>query len=275
MGEVVAPAQFEVLPFPRAEAEAQELPGPAQLTVTSSPRHGPERTVEFAVRLTELGHRVTPHLAARAIRDEAHLDSLLEQVGGAGMDQVFVIGGDNGDPAGRFTSAGELLPLIRDRPHGVRRIGIAAYPEGHPLIDSDQLDRVLEEKSPLADYITTQMCFDAGAVLDWLRSMRRRGIKLPVLIGMPGVVDRKRLLEISMRIGVGPSLSYVRKQRGILQLLRRSTSIADKLFDALAPCVAEGELIIDGFHYFTLNQLLETWNWEHEKRGSERLVVGS
>lgn len=231
--------------------------------------------MEFALRLGELGHQVTPHLAARAIRDEAHLDALLAQLENAGMDEVFVIGGDNGEPAGRFSSAGELLPLIRQQPHGVRTIGIAAYPEGHPLIDGATLDRVLEEKSALADYMTTQMCFDPGTVLDWLRSVRRRGIALPVLIGMPGVVDRKRLLEISMRIGVGPSLAYVRKQRGILQLLRRSTSVADKLFDALAPCVAERELNIAGFHYFTLNKLIDTWNWERGKRDSERVVAES
>ena len=218
------------------------------------------------MRLTERGHRVTPHLAARAIRDEAHLEELLERARSAGIDEVFVIGGDTTAPAGRFSSAGELLPLIRDKPHGVRKIGIAAYPEGHPLIDGETLDRTLGEKSVLADYMTTQMCFEASTVLDWLRSVRARGITLPVRLGMPGVVDRRRLLEISMRIGVGPSLTYVRKQRGILQLLRRSTSIADKLFDALAPCVAEGELNIAGFHYFTLNQLIETWNWERDKQ---------
>ncbi len=125
--------------------------------------------------------------------------------------------------------------------------------------------------------MTTQMCFDAGtrARRGCARSAGA-GIKLPVLIGMPGVVDRKRLLEVSMRIGVGPSLSYVRKQRGILQLLRRSTSYARQAVRRARPVPAPSrELIIDGFHYFTLNQLIETWNWEHEKCGRARLVVGS
>ena len=26
--------------------------------------------------------------------------------------------------------------------------------------------------------------------------------------------------------------------------------------------------MIDGFHYFTFNRLLDTWNWEHDKRTS-------
>jgi methylenetetrahydrofolate reductase (NADPH) len=271
----LAPAQFEVLPFPRAEEEARELPEPARLTVTSSPRHGPERTVEYAVRLTELGHRVTPHLSARAIRDAAHLDELLERISAAGIDGVFVIGGDDREPAGSLSSAGELLSLIREKPHGVRTIGIAAYPEGHPLIDAETLEAALEAKSAHADYMTTQLCFDAGTLLDWLRASRRRGITLPVRIGLPGVVDRKRLLEVSMRIGVGPSVSYVRKQRGILQLLRRPSSLANKLFDGLADCLAERELGITGFHYFTLNQLIDTWTWDRDKSAGARLVVGS
>jgi hypothetical protein len=92
--------QFEVLPLERAEAEAARLPEPVRLTVTSSPKHGADRTVDFAVRLAALGHKVTPHLAARAIRDESHLEALLSEIGRAGIDDVFVIGGDNRWPEG-------------------------------------------------------------------------------------------------------------------------------------------------------------------------------
>jgi hypothetical protein len=68
-----------------------------------------------------------------------------------------------------------------------------------------------------------------------------------------------------MRIGVGPSVAYVRKQRGLLGMLRRPTSTADKMLDALAPCVEEKTLNVTGFHYYTLNALLDTWNWERDK----------
>ncbi len=258
--------QFEVLPFERAEVQAAQLPEPAWLTVTSSPKHGVDHTVDFAVRLAALGHKVTPHLAARGIRDESHLEALLLEIARAGIDEVFVIGGDNGSPEGAYSSAGELLPLIRQNPHGIRRIGIAAYPEGHPLIDPDTLSRALEKNSAQADYMTTQMCFDADVLLRWLRTMRERGHTLPAQVGMPGVVDRRRLLEVSMRIGVGPSLSFVRKQRGLLALLRRSSSTADTLYDALAPSVEDPSLNIAGFHYYTLNQLRDTWSWERHKR---------
>lgn len=259
-GEPVA--QFEVLPFKRAEEEAAQLSQRTRLTVTSSPRHGVEKTIDSALVLAELGHTVIPHLAARGVRDESHLNELLDRVTAAGIEDVFVIGGDNAEPDGAYGSAGELLALVRRR---ARTVGVAAYPEGHPQIDPDVLARALEEKSPSADYMVTQMCFDADALLGWLRDTRRRGVSIPALIGVPGAVDRKRLLEVSMRIGVGPSVAYVRKQRGLLAFLRRSTSTAEKLLDALAPCLDEPELGVTGFHYYTLNALVDTWNWVHDK----------
>ena len=86
---------------------------------------------------------------------------------------------------------------------------------------------------------------------------------LPVVIGMPGKVARRRLLEMSVRIGVGPSLAFVRKQRGLRSLLsRRST--ADRLYKALAPMLEDPQLNVAGFHYFTFNQLLETWQWQQQ-----------
>ena len=95
-------------------------------------------------------------------------------------------------------------------------------------------------------------------------------MSLPVMLGMPGVVDRRRL-EISMRIGVGPSLSFVRKQQGIRKLFSRPSTEADRLYDALAPFVADPELNIEGFHFYTFNQLVDTWRWE---RGKSRSSAG-
>lgn len=42
---------FEVLPLGNSEEEARTLDEPAWLTVTCSPRHGPDRTVEVSRRL--------------------------------------------------------------------------------------------------------------------------------------------------------------------------------------------------------------------------------
>lgn len=259
-------ARFEVLPLlARSEDAAKALPYPVRLTVTCSPRHGPDESIAVAGRLHALGHAVTVHVAARMVHDRAHLDALLAAMADAGADDLFLIGGDADPPLGDYASAVELLPLVAEHPQRPRTIGIAGYPEGHPLISDEGLERALAEKSIHADYVATQMCFDADALLRWIVEQRQREMMLPVLIGMPGKVARRRLLEMSVRIGVGPSLAFVRKQRGLRSLLsRRST--ADRLYKQLAPAIDKPELRVAGFHYFTFNQLVETWQWycEHE-----------
>jgi methylenetetrahydrofolate reductase (NADPH) len=259
--------QFEVLPLERSVELARELPQREQLTVTCSPRHGPDESVAVAQRLRALGHGVTVHVAARMVRDRKHLDELLDGMARAEAD-LFLIGGDATPPHGPWSSAAELLPLVTEHPQRPSEIGIAGYPEGHPLIDSETLADALEQKSALADYITTQLCFDPEAVLAWIRETRERGVTLPVLVGLPGTVDRRRLLEMSLRIGVGPSLSFLRKQRGLRKLLGPSRITPDRVYDGVSPFLEDRELNIAGFHYYTFNQLADTWEWEREKRGA-------
>ena len=259
-------ARFEVLPLGRSEEEARQLPHPVRLTVTCSPKHGPDEAVAVAGRLHKMGHALTVHVAARMVRDRAHLDALLAAMAQAGADDLFLIAGDADPPLGEYASATELLPIVAEHPQRPQTIGIAGYPEGHPLISDEELARALAQKSEYADYVATQMCFDADILLRWIADQRRQGMTLPVVIGMPGKVARRRLLEMSVRIGVGPSLAFVRKQRGLRSLLsRRST--ADRLYKSLAPALDDPALNVPGFHYFTFNQLIETWEWYCKHQG--------
>jgi methylenetetrahydrofolate reductase (NADH) len=258
-------ARFEVLPFARSLDEASELPAEVRLTVTCSPKHGPDRSVEVAGQLRELGHQVTVHVAARMVRDRAHLDAILSAMADIGADDLFLIGGDADPPHGEYSSAVELIELVAEHPQRPRTIGIAGYPEGHPAISDKSLAQALAHKSRLADYVATQMCFDDKVLLDWVRRQRENGMTLPVLIGAPGKVSRTKLMELSARIGVGPSLAFLRKQRGLRALLSRG-STADKLYDELAPALDDRELGLAGFHIFTFNQLLETWRWQQARK---------
>ena len=251
--------RFEVMPFGRAVDEAGQLPEPVRLTVTCSPKHGLDESIVVAGQLRGQGHEVTLHLAARMVRDRAHFDSLLAEMARLGIDDAFVIAGDADPPLGPYSSAVELLPLIHEHEHRPQTLGIAGYPEGHPLIDDARLAAAFEEKAPLADYVATQMCFDPDAIVRFAA-----GVELPVLAGVPGLVDPAKLLEISLRVGVGPSLRYLRKQRGLRSLLKLSGASAQRLHDALAPRPE-----IAGFHYFTFNRLLDTWSWATDTTAKE------
>src|SRR5262249_47448701 len=154
----------------------------------------------------------------------------------AGIDEAFVIGGDAHHPVGAFDSAGQLLEAIAQHELRPARLGVAAYPEGHPLIADDVLADALAAKARIADYMVTQMCFDAGGLVDGLGETGAAGVDLPALIGIPGVVERRKLLEVSARVGVGESLQFLRKQHGMWRLLTGSHSrLADGLVSELTP----------------------------------------
>jgi methylenetetrahydrofolate reductase (NADPH) len=263
-------ARYEILPFGTSEAQAAAVGEPLRLTVTTSPRHGVDRSLDLAIRLRALGHGVSLHLAARMVRGEAHLDEVLERAHAAGIDDLFVVGGDAPEPLGPFTGAGELLDLLA--PHRLRpaRVGIAGYPEGHPLIAPAELEAVLERKAPLADYLVTQLCFDVRALVAWLEGVRARGIGLPLYVGAVGPVERRRLLEIATKIGVGPSLRFLKKQRGLTSLFRSPAHTASAFYDDVLPCVDDESLGIAGFHFFTFNDLIGTRRWREERLRKRR-----
>jgi hypothetical protein len=83
------------------------------------------------------------------------------------------------------------------------------------------------------------------------------------------------MLKMAMHVGVGPSVGFLRKQRGLRRLLGRSTSAADRIYNALEPCLDDERRNLMGFHYYTFNQLVDTWNWEREKRGAESRPAGA
>jgi methylenetetrahydrofolate reductase (NADPH) len=259
----VGQVRFEVLPIGRSEVQAAQLACPVALTVTCSPKHGPDRSVEVAARLRAIGHSVTVHVAARMLRDRRHLDDLLAAMADAGVDDLFLIGGDAQAPEGAYSSAVDVLEIVAGHPRRPATIGIAGYPEGHPLVPAEAIQQALADKSRFADYVTTQLCFDPEALRSWIVGQREAGIALPVMVGLPGKVARRRLLEMSVRIGVGPSLAFLRKNRGLRDLLA-SRSAADRLHDAVVPMLEEPELNVAGIHYFTFNQLIDTWEWQHE-----------
>jgi methylenetetrahydrofolate reductase (NADPH) len=183
----------------------------------------------------------------------------------ASIRRAFVVGGDGHESRGPYASAGELLVAMTEIGHGLTDIGVGGYAEGHPLIDDEVLMAALLDKQPFATHVATQICFEPDVVADWIRRIRDRGIDLPVVVGMAGAVQRRRLVEISLRVGVGPSVRYVSKYAGLVaRMMRRGSFRSDDFVAASAPLVADPAMGIAGFHVFTFNQVATTERWRRE-----------
>jgi methylenetetrahydrofolate reductase (NADPH) len=254
--------RFELLPQRGVEAEVAALPAGTTVSITCSPRHGVDHTLDLSERLVAIGYRVIPHLAARMVRDRGHLERIVERLAAAAIDEVFVIGGDAPSPVGPYRDAGDLLEALLELPHAIARVGIGGYPEGHAFIPEAKLLEALRFKQPRADYVTTQICFDAAALVSWIGAMREAGIGLPVIVGLPGVVDRRRLATIALGVGVGPSLRYLSGHaRELARLARARLYDPTGLAGAVAAHLDEPGLRIAGAHLFTFNQVEATLRW--------------
>ena len=258
---VVASPQFELIPLKDVQAQSLFLPAGVTVTVTASPTKRIEATVELSAWLSERGFRAIPHLAARMIRDPAHLRSLLASLDAAGIEQAFVVGGDAEEP-GDYPDGLALLRAMADLGHRLTEIGIPCYPQGHPTIPNDRLLAALAEKQPLATSMTTQLCFDAGAIQAWLLARRDAGISLPVTLGIPGVAELHKLIEISARIGVRDSGRFLSRNTALVgRILRPGGYRPDGLLAALAPLLVNPVANVQGLHLYTFNQVESTEEW--------------
>ena len=181
-----------------------------------------------------------PHLSARQVRDRAHLAELIAWLEGAGVDRAFVVGGDAKEP-GEFPDGLSLLRAMAEIGHPLREIGIPCYPQGHAFIADRLLLDALRDKARYASYMTTQLCFDPGAIATWLAARRAEGIALPVHVGIPGVAEPHKLLAISARIGVADTHRFLTKNIRFVARLMRSGGFyrPDGLLEGLAPHIAD------------------------------------
>lgn len=258
-------ARFEIIPMRGVVEEAAYLPHKSTVTVTGSPRKGIDATLDLSEQLSGLGFHVVPHIMARQVRSRKHLAEILVRLAAAGLDEVFVIGGDVTVPAGTYDSSGALIADMAQMENRPRRIGIAAYPEGHPLISSQSLIKALQEKQPFADYMVTQICFDPTVIFRWLADMRAQGILLPVFLGIPGVLKRSKLLEISLRVGVGQSSRFLTNHVGLVaRLLSRDVYNPGRLVSRTIELECDSSAYITGFHIYTFNQCQSTEKWRQK-----------
>jgi methylenetetrahydrofolate reductase (NADPH) len=259
--ELLERPRFELVPVKGVRAEIDHLPDGARVPVTCSPVRGIENTLELCGILRQRGYAAVPHIAARLVESEEHAEAIIQRLRELEVGEIFVIGGDVPRPAGPFESSLQLLGVLRTL--GYRGdIGIAGYPEPHPLIESELLWKALADKQPYASYIVSQICFDAHQVLAWIDELRGRNVELPLWIGFPGVVDRTKLMRVAIRIGVGDSTRFLTKHGNLVtRLLRPGGYNPNELVAALSPHIMDGRSRVAGFHINTFNQVANTERW--------------
>jgi methylenetetrahydrofolate reductase (NADPH) len=209
-----------------------------------------------------------PHIAARLVSGPDHVEKIAATITEHGFTELFIVGGDP-DPVGPYADGASLMRDLLPQCSTVRTVGFPSYPDHHVAIPDAALDQALLDKQTivtdlgLAGFASTQMCFDAKKIETWLAGQRARGFTLPVHLGVPGAVERARLLSLGTRLGIGSSLRYLRKNTGaILRIFSPKSYDPNKLINPVARRAAE--LNIVGLHVFTFNSIESTAAWQRE-----------
>jgi methylenetetrahydrofolate reductase (NADPH) len=260
---LIRDARYEVLPTAKVEmAILEHLPVGQTVTITSSPSKGLAATLDLTERLAGQGFHVVPHLAARMISGRAELAEIVDRLVGLGIDNIFVPAGDADPPAGDYAGAVDLLEDLTAMGAPFAQVGVTGYPQPHPTIHDDVTVQAMWDKRRHATYIVSNLCFDPVVLRRWVQRMRSRGVSLPVLLGLPGPVERTKLLTMAAKIGVGDSTRFLAKHKATFARIASPGGYSpDRFLERMSGTLADPDAVVSGLHLFTFNQIAETETW--------------
>jgi methylenetetrahydrofolate reductase (NADPH) len=216
-------------------------------TVEITGRIARETSMTPVAHLTCIGHT----------REE--LEKILDTYAEAGVHHLMALRGDppEGPRAewlpteGGLTYALDLVELARDR--GDFRIGVAAFPEGHPNAASRDADAdVLVAKARAgAEFAVTQMFFRAEDYFDLVDRVRDRGVDIPILPGIMPILNVGALQRQGELIGTSVPEDLVDR-------ISRHTDAADVRAEGITVSAELCEQLLaggaPGLHFYTLNR---------------------
>ena len=255
---------------PRAEgaqAIGALLPPGTRVYVPHFPKQELAASLPALEALRAAGLQPVPHIAARRVSSRAEVESFLRK---AAVGRVLVIGGDEPTPLGPYRQAADLMREGGLVATGVREVGISGYPEGHPLIDRDELERAFDEKLSLASkqglavHVVTQFSFSGERIAEYCADLARRAPGIPVRVGLAGPTEPVALLRFARRCGVGASMRALRAQGlGAIKLMTHVNP--DEELGAVARyCLGQRECNVAGVHLFSFGGAERSAAWLRE-----------
>lgn len=226
--------------------------------------------VATARRLRAEGFEPMPHFPARLVPDAATLrDWVARYRGEADVRQGLILAGGAAQPAGAFHSSMQLLESGAF--DGFERLHVAGHPEGNKDIDPDGSDHMVMEalrwkqafdaRTDAKMALTTQFCFDAQPVIDWVNRLGAEGITLPVHIGVAGPAKLQTLIRFAVACGVGPSLKVLQKRAMDVTKLLLPYEPDSVLEGLAAHKAANPGFGIESVHFFPLGGIKANAEW--------------
>jgi methylenetetrahydrofolate reductase (NADPH) len=270
LGELISASSLEIAPreLHRARDVAAILPADTCVYIPSLPGLPLTRTLEAIAALRASGLDPVPHVSARRILDKLDFKRFLKRaVLEHGVHRVMLIGGDEPQPKGPYEDSLQILKEGALAECGIKEIGVAGYPEGHPRIASSALADSLAQKVRMAAeqkiglYVVTQFCFAPARVIEFCAELERRHPAISVYAGIAGPTDPVALARYAQRCGVSASLRAMRNLgSGIARLMTHTDPRDHALALARYSAARESSNVI-GLHLFSFGGAERTAKW--------------
>jgi methylenetetrahydrofolate reductase (NADPH) len=274
LSELLVASSLEISPreLHRAPEVAALLPADTCVYIPSLAGLPLTRTLDAIAAIRAAGLDPVPHVSARRIRDAGEFSEFLKNAASRhGVHRVLLIGGDEPRPQGPFADSLQVLERGIMRECGIREIGVAGYPEGHPRIPLDGLEKALQRKLDLAReqgigvYLVTQFCLSPQRVVDFCAGLARQRPELPVYAGIAGPTDPLALARYAQRCGVSVSLRALRTLgAGIAKLVTHGDP-HEQLVALARYASIRGQSNVVGVHVFSFGGAVRTARWMREQ----------
>jgi methylenetetrahydrofolate reductase (NADPH) len=268
VSELLVGGSLELSPreLHRAADVAALLPADSCIYLPSLPGLPLARTLEAVAAVRAAGLDPVPHVSARRILNRADFrDFLKEAVTKHRVHRVLLLGGDEPKAKGPFADSLEILEsgLLRDS--GIREIGVAGYPEGHPRIsnlnESFEKKRRLVREQGLGMYVVTQFSFSPNRVVEYCSRLARSAPDVSIYVGVAGPADAVALARYAQRCGVSVSLRALRTLgSGIARLVTNSDPREQLTAIARYSLQREPSNVV-GVHLYSFGGAVRTASW--------------
>jgi len=224
-----------------------------------------DRTIRIAQELTaRSGIATVAHLTCVG-STKSELEGILDQYQAAKISTILALRGDPvGGPAapwvvtpGGFDHADQLVALACAR--GDFRVGVAAFPDGHPASQGDfaaDVNALVRKESHGASFATTQFFFDLDSYQKLVDDLAKAGSNLPIIAGVLPITSVKQLARMA-ELGGTPIPPMIMER---FELVAGDEGAVSELGIEIATelCIALMRAGAPGIHFYTMNKSAAT-----------------
>lgn len=176
-----------------------------------------QRTHDLVLRIKDLTSLdPVPHLTC-VCHNADEVEQILARYAAANVSNILALGGDVPKDISNYNRARDAFPYAVNLVSFIRKfnesgrhpdkrgfgIGVAGFPEGHPMTPNRvlELEHLKAKVEAGADYICTQLFFDNRDFYDFRERCELLGIKAPIIAGiMPitSLATMKRIPELAL-----------------------------------------------------------------------------